>query len=128
MMDAQSSQFLDAFSSIERHLRQNVNAENHLPFHQLVERAATRDRAVNRYRAQLRTFGNLRNFIVHEYRHHDPVAVPSPATVERLKKMRDELLPPAKLVSVCRREVATCSPADPIGSASRKMHEGGFSQ
>src|SRR5262249_23946769 len=72
-MAPRSSQFLDAFTGIERHLRRILNAENHLPFHQF---------AVSRYRSHLRSFGNQRNFIVHEYRYHDSVVVPSPATVD----------------------------------------------
>jgi hypothetical protein len=127
-MDAQSSQFLDAFASIEKHLRKIVKAEKHMPFGELVERSSKASRPVNGYRDALEQFGDLRNFIVHEYRQGDPLAVPSQSTVDRLTRIRDELLSPAKLIGVCRRKGETCTPADLIGSATRKMHEGAFSQ
>ena len=127
-MDDQSSQFLDAFTAIEKHLRRILKLEKHVTFGELVENASRASRPVALYRNTLREFGDLRNFIVHEYRQGDPLAVPSQSTVERLRKIRDELLSPAKLVSVCRREVETCSPAELIGAAARKMHEGSFSQ
>jgi predicted transcriptional regulator len=127
-MDDQSSQFLDAFTAIEKHLRKIVKAEKHVPFSELVEKASKASRPVSRYREALKEFGDLRNFIVHEYRQGDPLAVPSPSTVERLGKIRDELLSPARLLSVCRREVEICAPGDLIGSAARKMYEGSFSQ
>ena len=127
-MDDQSSQFLDAFASIEKHLRGILKVDRHIPFSELVEKVSRDSRPVNVYRDALKEFGDLRNFIVHRYRQGDPLAVPSQSTVERLKKIRDELLSPAKLVSVCRRKVETCSSDDLIGSAARKMYEGSFSQ
>lgn len=127
-MDDQSGPFLDAFTAIEKHLRKILNAEKHLTFGELVERASKVSRPVNRYRDALKEFGELRNFIVHAYRRADPLAIPSPSTVARIGKIRDELLSPPKLVSVCGHHVEICSPADLIGTVAGKMLEGSFSQ
>jgi predicted transcriptional regulator len=127
-MDDQSSQFLDAYNGIEKHLRKIVRSEKHLTFGEIVEKASRTSRPVTRYRDGLKEFGDLRNFLVHQYRRTDPLALPSPATVDRIRRIRDELVSPPKLIDVCSHKVETCSPADLIGAAARRMHEGSFSQ
>ncbi len=79
-------------------------------------------------RDQLRALGELRNFLVHEFKSVQPLAVPSDSTVQRIENIRDELLKPGKLVDLFRHPVATCAPSDPIGAATKKMHDGSFSQ
>jgi len=64
----------------------------------------------------------------HEYKSEQPVAVPSESTVRRIQMIRDELLSPVKLVDLFRPPVEICSPSDPIGVATKKMHDGSFSQ
>jgi predicted transcriptional regulator len=76
----------------------------------------------------LKDYGELRNFVVHEYRRDEPVAIPSSQTVERLIAIRNELLSPPKLINLFRKPVETCAPTDPIGVAAKKMHDGVFSQ
>jgi CBS domain-containing protein len=127
-MDELSSRFLDAFSAIEKHLRKLLDADRHITFNEMVERAARTDKGVRRLRGQLKDFGELRNFVVHEYRRDQPTASPSPHAVERLQAIRDELLSPPKLIDLFRRPVETSTPADPVGAAARKMHDGSFSQ
>jgi hypothetical protein len=123
-MDDLSSRFLDAFSGIEKHLRKLVNADRYMRFNELVDKAACSDRIVGRLRAHLKDFGELRNFVVHEYRHDTPAAIPSLQTVERLIAIRDELLSPPKLINLFRKRVETCAPTDPVGVAAKKMHAG----
>ena len=79
-------------------------------------------------RDQLKTLGELRNFLVHEYKSEQPLAFPCESTVQRIQVIRDELLSPVKLVDLFRHPVETCSPTDPIGVATKKMHDGSFSQ
>lgn len=81
-MDDLTSRFLDAFTTIEKHLRKMVNAKQHTPFNEMVERAVSQDRSVRRLRGQLRALGELRNFVVHEYKSEQPLAVPSESTVQ----------------------------------------------
>jgi predicted transcriptional regulator len=127
-MDQLSSRFLDAFTSIEKHLRALAKADKHMTFNEMVEKASRSDRAVRRFRDQLKGFGELRNFVVHEYCRDQPTASPSPHAVERLQAIRDELLSPPKLIGLFRLRVETCVPADAVGLAARKMHDGSFSQ
>jgi CBS domain-containing protein len=127
-MDELSSRFLDDFTAIEKHLRTLLNAERHKTFNELVEKAARVDKGVRRLRGQLKDFGELRNFVVHEYRRDQPTASPSAHAVERLQAIRDELLSPPKLIDLFRPPVETCALTDPVGAAARKMHDGSFSQ
>jgi CBS domain-containing protein len=127
-MDELSSRFLDAFSAIEKHLRRSLGTDRHMTFNEMVERASRSDNAVRRLRGQLKDFGELRNFVVHEYRRDQATATPSPHAVERLQAIRDELLSPPKLSGLFRHGVETCAPSDPVGAAAKKMHDGSFSQ
>ncbi len=127
-MDELSSRFLDAFSAIEKHLRRLLDADRHMTFNEMVERASRSDTGVRRLRGQLKDFGELRNFVVHEYRRDQPTASPSAHAVERLQAIRDELLSPPRLIDRFRLPVQTCAPADPVGAAVRKMYDGSFSQ
>jgi hypothetical protein len=127
-MDDLSSQFLDAFTEIEKHLRVLSEADRHMTFNEMVEKSSKSDKTVRRLRSQLKDFGELRNFIVHEYRRDQATATPSTHAVERLQAIRDELLSPPRLIGLFRHVVETCSPSDPIGSAAKKMHDGSFSQ
>jgi hypothetical protein len=54
-------------------------------FNEMVEKASRADKGVRRLRSQLKDFGELRNFVVHEYRRDQPTASPSPHAVERLQ-------------------------------------------
>ena len=127
-MDELSSRFLDAFTAIEKYLRALLDADRHMTFNEIVEKAARADKGVRRLRGQLKDFGELRNFVVHEYRRDQPTASPSAHAVERLQAIRDELLSPPRLIDLFRQQVETCSPTDPVGAAARKMHDGSFSQ
>jgi Mg2+ and Co2+ transporter CorA len=126
-MDNLTSRFLDAFAKIEKHLRKILDANKYTTFNEMIERAATRDKSVRRLRVKLKAFGDLRNFLVHEYNSEETVAFPSEQTVVHIEIIRDELLSPAKLTDLFRNPVATCSPADPIGLATKMMHDGSFS-
>jgi CBS domain-containing protein len=127
-MDELSSRFLGAFTAIEKHLRTLLDADRHMNFNEMVEKAARADNGVRRLRSQLKDFGELRNFVVHEYRRDQPTASPSAHAVERLQAIRDELTSPPRLIDLFRHPVETCSPTDPVGAAARKMHDGSFSQ
>ncbi len=93
-MDDLTSRFLDSFATIEKHLRRMLDAKRSATFNELLGRAVSRDRSVRRLRDQLKTLGELPNFLVHEYKSEQPLAVPSELTVLRIQIIRDELLSP----------------------------------
>lgn len=127
-MDDLSSRFLDAFVAIERRLRKALEADRHATFHDLLRRASARDRTVKRLQDHLRDLAELRNFLVHQYRSDQPIAVPSEASVALIEGILAELTRPVRLVDLFQRPVSTCARSDPIGAAVRRMHDGTFSQ
>jgi CBS domain-containing protein len=127
-MDAASSRFLDAFAAIEKHLRRLVKADRHVPFAGVAARAAVKDAAVRRLRDPLLELAELRNLVVHSYSRTAPLASPSEHAIGRIEAIKDELLSPPRLHPAFAKAVATCRPADPVGVAARKMHQGTFSQ
>ena len=80
-MDDLTSRFLDAFATIEKHLRKILDTNKYTTFNEMVERAVSEDRSVRRLRDQLKALGELRNFLVHEYKSKQPLAFPSESTV-----------------------------------------------
>jgi hypothetical protein len=108
-----TKQFLDAFNRIEKHIRENILKINeHVPFVQLIEKASRLSRLVNQYQTALREFGRFHNFVVHESRSRNALAIPSPSSIERIGMLQDRLLSPPKLVVVCRRKVETCEASE----------------
>ena len=127
-MDDLTSRFLDAFVPIEKYLRKILDGNKHMTFNEMVERAVNQDKSVRRLRDQLKALGELRNFLVHEYNSKQPIAFPSESSVLRIEVIRNELISPAKIAELFSHPVETCSPSDPIGVATKKMHDGSFSQ
>jgi hypothetical protein len=87
-MDDLTSRFLDAFATIEKHLRKMVGTNKYTNFNETVERAVSEDRSVRRLRDQLKALGELRNFLVHEYKSKQPLAFPSESTVLQIEAFR----------------------------------------
>ena len=127
-MDDNSSKFLEAFNAIEDWLRRQVNALPAEDFHEVVSQVAVRHFGVKRHANLLKKLGRLRNLVVHEYSRDKPMTVPTPYTVERITAIRDELLSPPSLYSVCTRPVVTCGSSDLVGKAAKAMRDGSFSQ
>jgi predicted transcriptional regulator len=127
-MDDNSARFLEAFNAVEGWLRRRLNAAARTDFPELVDLVAKEHAGVKRHADLLKKFGRLRNLVVHEYSRDKPMTVPTPYTVERITAVRDELLSPPSLYSVCTRPVATCGPPDAVGSAAKTMREGSYSQ
>ena len=70
----------------------------------------------------------FRNYVVHQYRRHKPLAVPTAEAVEQITAIRNELLSPPSLVALAAKPVEQCCPTDPLGCSVKKMHDGVFSQ
>lgn len=122
-MDRDTDRFLSAFSSIEQHLRELLDATEHHPFSELVNQAGHRHALVRRLSGDLRSLAELRNFLVHRYQQREPLAVPSDVSLAKIERIRDSLLKPATLHSLFHKVVHCCRPADPIGTAAETMHE-----
>ncbi|MCC9608496.1 CBS domain-containing protein [Blastopirellula sp. JC732] len=122
-MDRDTDRFISAFNSIEQHLRQLVGAAEHRTFSDMLHEAGHGNALVHRLSSDLRQLAELRNFIVHRYREHAPLALPSELSLQKIERIRDALLKPATLHSLFHKVVYCCRPSDPIGAVAQTMHQ-----
>lgn len=127
-MDDLSSRFLDAFTAIEKWLRNQVDSTVRLDFPELVDAMSESNYSVRRHNAPLKELNRFRNVVVHYYSRNKPLAVPTHYAVEQITAIRDELLSPPSLPSLAAKPVEQCKPSDPLGCCVKKMHDGVFSQ
>jgi len=123
-----SEAFLTLFSAVEAWLRKQTDADRSVPFHQLVERAAPNNRAVYRYKDDLKEFADLRNAIVHERTDGHVLAEPNDRAVSDLERIHLALLNPPAVIPRFQVRVRTRSTGDSVGTAVTDMREGSFSQ
>jgi hypothetical protein len=123
-----SDEFLAHYSAIETWLRQQAEANRSLSFYQLVDRAAQRNRAVARYRDDLKEFADLRNAIVHERTDGHIIAEPNERAVADLEQLRARLLNPPAVIPKFQITVRSRAATDSVGDAVTDMRDGSFSQ
>jgi CBS domain-containing protein len=126
-MDRETDRFLSAFSAIEQHLRELIDAAEHHPFSELVHEAGHSHGLVRRLSGDLRKLAELRNFLVHRYEQRAPLAVPSDVSLTKIEQIRDALLKPATLHSLFHKVVHCCRPDESIGLAAETMHRNNVS-
>jgi predicted transcriptional regulator len=126
MSTTNADRFLNAYRTLENHLRETQRADRHDSFSVLLNESS--NRAVQRYRFDLRRFGDLRNAIVHEP-HHDgqPIADPREAAVEEFERIVERVTNPPGL-SPFMHDVYTATREDDIGHVIEKMETDDFSQ
>jgi CBS domain-containing protein len=122
-MDRESDRFLSAFNAIEQHLREMLGAAESRTFSDLVHHAGHSHALVRRLSADLRHLAELRNFLVHRYQEHEPLAIPSDLSLQKVERIRDALLRPVTLHTLFHKVVQCCQPSDRIGAVAEKMHQ-----
>ena len=127
-MDKLTSRFVEAYKEIEKWMRKKLNVPPKMPFYELVDLMAEKHETVQRHSELLKMLGRLRNLVIHEYSRNKPVTLPTIHSVEQITTLRDQLLSPPSLLSVSKHPVVCCRPADPVGQAAQKMHDGSYSQ
>ena len=116
------------FSTIESWLRQEAGADRSASFYQLVDRGAVRNRAVARYRDDLKEFADLRNAIVHERSDDHVIAEPNDRAVAEFERVRAALLTPPAVIPKFQKAVQSKATTDSVGDAVIIMRNGSFSQ
>lgn len=123
-----SDAFLTIFSAIESWLRQQAGADRSTSFYQLVDRGAVKNRAVARYRDDLKEFADLRNAIVHERSDDHVIAEPNDRAVADFERVRAALLNPPAVIPKFQKAVQSRATTDSVGDAVTLMRDGSFSQ
>lgn len=124
-MNQLTQRFDSAYRRIEHQLKVICESDQYLAFYKLIEMAAKASPAVRQSERLLRTFGNLRNVLVHDKLE---MAVPNEQTVLKIEAIANTLENPPKLVQLFSMKVETCSLMDSVGKAARTMHDMCFSQ
>lgn len=127
---ANSDTFLDAFASIEKHLRRRCGVNEKVPFsfYQLVDEAAKSLPEVRRYRDDLKEYADLRNAIVHERSDGHVIAEPNGKAVKGIERLASLILKPPTVVPLFQSQVFMLNTSDTIGTAVKLMVEHSFSQ
>lgn len=125
---------MSAFNDIEAHLKRSLyGGRDGAPgFRRMLDeykQARARNLRPRQYDALL-LFSDLRNMLTHGQRLNDePLAEPTEAAVEAVRRLRDELLHPATVRSVLKREKpVTVTPGESVRRALDTMYEYDFSQ
>ncbi len=127
-MTERSDRFLDAFATIERHLRSLVPGKKYRTFFDLIGVSRQSDAAVRRFEVDLKEYADLRNAITHERSDGHPIADPYEETVEKLEQIAALLTSPPRLVGIAHQPVISLSSSEPVGRAAALMEGGHFSQ
>jgi len=109
-----STLFLDAFSDIERKLKEICHEQYHMGFLELVRKAQTFNKVVHRFSTDLKEFAELRNAIIHTHRENFVIAEPHDDIVNEIGRIRDLLYDPPRVSSLTDVKLYIVTPSTPI--------------
>jgi CBS domain-containing protein len=118
--------FVDVFNRLTVALAKMADLPPETPYHQLVAASSRKSAAVRRLADELRSYGNLRNAIVHGT--EQVLAEPTEATLARFQALANEVMAPKRLESFALRGLQLFQPDASLVTALRYMREHDFSQ
>lgn len=126
---SRADRFVRLYNELSQLLKERLGVERHLPFYNLVAQAARQDPLIRRWEAKLRSFGDLRNAIVHDEQYPmEIIAEPSEKAVEELERIVDAIRTPPRLIPMFQREVICFDAAEPLSSVLAYMARHDYSQ
>ncbi len=123
-----SERFLKAFSAIEHEMARILKLKNHRRFFELIDKSARLNPVIERYRFDLKEYGELRNAIVHDRSGGEVIAEPNDNVVVQIEQIARLLLEPPKVAPLFLKEVFALSVDDPISRAIRELSRRSFTQ
>lgn len=122
--------FLAAFNSIEKFLRDELDAKRSDSFSWMARTAAKKGVITREQSELLQEFADLRNAISHgEYDDLRPIAEPLPETVDEIEHLRDAIVSPALALEVVSQpRVISYSPSTDIHEPLRAIADDGLTQ
>lgn len=123
-----SKRFLNAFINIEMRLKEILKI-NHLPFTQLVSRAAKINEVVKYYEFDLIEYSQLRNAITHNRigSRDEVIAEPHLKVVEEIETIDKALSAPKLLLERFKHDVLYADKTDPLSEVIAKKRKTGYS-
>lgn len=129
MSISNAERFLNAFTSIEKHLRTHRQGGGYDGFRNLVRQAALKNPTIRRYQRDLEQLAELRNAIVHNgYADGRPIADPREDTVALIEHIAATIEDPPRVYPLFKANVSTVGIEDPVKAAVQLMHRAGFAQ
>lgn len=119
--------FIDSFNNIEQKLREDIGAYNNVAFYELVDKNAKKNKLIRQFHSELKTMGDLRNFIVHGDI-LSPMAVASEITVKRINFIEKQLTNPMKITDVFSKNIVGVSEEDSLSDLLNLVEKKRYSQ
>lgn len=119
--------FIQSFNNIEQKLREDIDAFNNVPFYELIDKNAKKNKLIKQFENELKTMGDLRNFIVHGDI-LSPIAVASEITVKRINFIEKQLTEPMKITEVFSEDVVGVNEDDSLAKLLHLVKKERYSQ
>jgi len=123
-----SDRFLQAYSDIEHEMARILKLKDHRRFFELIDKSAKVNPVIERYRFDLKEYGELRNAIVHDRAGGEVIAEPNDHAVEHIEHIARLLLKPPRVAPLFLKDVLTLSVDDTISRAIRELSRMSYSQ
>lgn len=119
--------FLQSFNNIEKRLRDDIDAYKNVPFYELVEKNAKINKLIRQFENELKTMGDLRNFVVHG-NIISPMAIASEITVKRINFIEKQLTDPMKITELFEEDVVGVNEDDSLSDLLKLLEKKRYSQ
>ncbi|KGR89753.1 hypothetical protein CD30_15500 [Ureibacillus massiliensis 4400831 = CIP 108448 = CCUG 49529] len=124
-----SDRFLIAYNRITYTLRDMIGTKEHVPFYRLIEQAKKKSVLVRKYEDDLRTFGDLRNAIVHHRTSAEfVIAEPHLKVVHKIEHIDHVLTKPKLVGQAFHKKVLTLQTTDSIKYLLQVIRQKKFTQ
>ena len=114
--------FMHSFNNIEKKLRDDIDAYNNVPFYELVDKNAKKNKLIRQFDNELKTMGDLRNFIVHGDI-LSPMAIASDITVNRINFIEKQLTNPMKITELFNENVVGVNEDDSLSDLLKLLEK-----
>ncbi|MDW7739800.1 MAG: CBS domain-containing protein [Bacillota bacterium] len=123
-----SERFLNAYSAIEHEMERILDLKDHRRFFELIDKSARINPIIERFKFDLREFGELRNAIVHDRAGGEIIAEPNDQAVAQIERIAHLLLEPPGVAPDFLKEVLTLKVSDPVSRAIRELSNFSYTQ
>jgi CBS domain-containing protein len=122
-------QFVRKFNELENILRRKAGLNKHRSFSKLVDAVANIDQTVRRRKNILKSFGRLRNAIVHDPEYPERIlADPRPEILNEFDRVIAAIAAPQKLIPRFQKEIRVFTVDESLAECLMFMEENDFSQ
>jgi len=125
-MDA-VEEFRALYEQLDEYLRHHAREEK--TWSERINALTRKHSVFRRNEAKLKDYGDLRNAIIHQRdRNGRIMAIPTEATLQEFKRIRDDILSPPTLIPKFQKDILVFRPDEPLVAALKHMRAKSFSQ